>query len=113
MAENKQYITQTQKNGVVVISEDVICTIVARAIDEVEGVAGLANGGKKSWGKSIKLTISEENELSIECNINVVYGQSVVSVASSVQDTVSGAVSSMTGIQAAAVNVNVCGIIRK
>ena len=113
MAENKQYINQTQKNGVIMISEDVICTIVSHAIDEVEGVAGLANGGKKGWGKSIKLAISEDNALSIECNINVVYGQSVVNVAASVQDTVSGAVHSMTGIQAAAINVNVCGIIRK
>ncbi len=113
MAENKQYITQTQKNGVIMISEDVVCTIVARAIEEVEGVAGLCNANKKTWGKSIKLTIGEKNALSIECNINIVYGQSIVTVAAAVQEAISGAVNSMTGIEATSVNVNVCGIIRK
>lgn len=113
MAENKQYITQNQKNGVVMISEDVICTIVARAIDEVEGVAGLTGANKKSWAKGIKLAISDDNTLSIECNINVVYGQSVVNVASAVQETISASVNSMTGINVTSVNVNVCGIIRK
>ena len=37
MAENKQYITQAQENGSVMISEDVIATIVEQAIAEVEG----------------------------------------------------------------------------
>ena len=41
MAESKQYVTQQQENGAVLISEDVITTIVAHAIDEVEGVVGL------------------------------------------------------------------------
>lgn len=113
MADNKQYITQTQKNGVIMISEDVVCTIVARAVEEAEGVSGLSSVNKKNWSKSIKLTIGDDNALSIECNINVVYGQSIVSVASAVQEAVSGAVNSMTGIQVTSVNVNVCGIIRK
>ena len=41
MAENKQYITQNQANGAVMISEDVIATIVSHAIVEVDGVVGL------------------------------------------------------------------------
>jgi len=113
MADNKQYITQAQKNGVIMISEDVIYTIVARAVEEVEGVAGLSNASRKNWSKSVKLTIGEDNTLSIECNVNVVYGQSIVNVAAAVQETVAGAVNSMTGVQAEVVNVNVCGIIRK
>ena len=39
MADNKQYITQVQENGTVMISEDVITTIVINSIEEVEGVA--------------------------------------------------------------------------
>ena len=61
MADNKQYITQADKNGVIMISEDVISTIVGRALEEVEGVAGLSGANKKSWNKSIKLTIGENN----------------------------------------------------
>ena len=41
MAENKNYVTQTRENGSVLISEDVITTIVAHAVEEVEGVVGL------------------------------------------------------------------------
>ena len=41
MAENKQYITQLQENGKIMISEDVITTIIAQAVTEVEGFMGL------------------------------------------------------------------------
>ena len=113
MAENKQYITKADKNGVIMISEDVIATIVGRALEEVEGVAGLSNVNRKNWGKGIKLTISEDNSVTIDCNVNIVYGQSIVTVASAVQEAVSAAVGSMTGAQVTSVNVNVCGIVRK
>ncbi len=122
MAENKQYVTQTQENGSVLISEDVIMTIVAHAIEDVEGVVGLNAKpgadiiemiGKKTWGKGLKVTIGEADDLTIDCNITVAYGQSVVSVAKSVQDSVTNALESMAGVKIAAVNVNVCGIVRQ
>lgn len=122
MAENKQYITQIQDNGSVMISEDVIGTIVSHAVDEVEGVVGLAVKpgvdiveliGKKNWGKGMKIVIADDDSLSIDCNVTVAYGQSVVTVANAVQDTVRSAVESMTGVKVTAVNVNVCGIVRQ
>ena len=42
-----------------------------------------------------------------------IYGQSVVTVASAIQEAVSSAVESMTGIKVVEVNVNVCGIARQ
>lgn len=122
MAENKQYITQLLENGSVMISEDVIGTIVAHAVSEVEGVAGLSAKpgadiaellGKKNWGKGMKITISAEDEVTIDCNVMVVYGQSVVTVAAAVQDAIRNAVESMAGVKINAVNVNVCGIVRQ
>lgn len=122
MAENKQYVTQIQENGSVLISEDVIVTIVAHAVQDVEGVVGLNVKpgsdiidmiGKKGWGKGLKVTIGEEDALTIDCNINVAYGQSVVSVANAVQESVTNALESMAGVKIAAVNVNVCGIVRQ
>ena len=122
MAESKQYITQTQENGTVMISEDVIATIVTHAVIDVDGVIGLDIKpgadiaeliGKKNWGKGVKITISEEDELSIDCNITVAYGHSVVDVAKAAQDAINGAVESMTGAAINAVNVNVCGIVRQ
>ena len=72
MAENKQYITQVQENGNVMISEDVISTIVANAVKEVDGVVELAVKpgadiveiiGKKNWGKGLRIVIAEDNEI--------------------------------------------------
>ena len=122
MAETKQYIKQNQENGTVMISEDVIATIVTHAVVDVDGVVGLDIKpgadiaeliGKKNWGKGVKITISEDDELSIDCNITVAYGHSVVDVAKAAQDAINSAVESMTGAAISAVNVNVCGIVRQ
>ena len=122
MADNKQYILLTQENGSIMISEDVIATIVEQAVTEVEGVVGLNVKpgadiadiiGKKAWGRGIKITIGDDDALYIDCNVNVGYGQSVVTVAKSVQEAVTAALISTTGINVASVNINVCGIIRQ
>ena len=115
MAENKQYITQIQDNGTVMISEDVVDTIVEHTLTEVEGVVkgGAEVVGKKSWGKGIRIAIAEDNSLTIGCNIVVAYGESVMDVAKAVQNAISNAVESVTGVTVADVNVNICGIVRK
>lgn len=122
MAENKQYITQVQDNGSVMISEDVIATIVAQAVSEVDGVVGLDTKpgsdiaeilGRKSWGRGIKLSIGQQDELYVDCNIVVAYGHSVIESAKAAQDAIVNALESMTGVQVASVNVNVCGITRQ
>ena len=121
MAENKQYVTQVQEFGSVLISEDVIAAIVSHAVTDVEGVVSLNVKpgadiiellGKKNWGKGMKITIAQDDSVSIDCNITVSYGHSVVTVAKNVQDAISNALESMAGVNIAAVNVNVCGIVR-
>ena len=122
MAENKQYITQAQENGLVMISEDVVATIALNALNDIDGFAGLVAKpgadiveliGKKSWGKGIKVSISENDELTIDCNVLINYGASVVVVAKNVQNAVASALESTTGAKVLGVNVNVCGIVRK
>lgn len=122
MADNKQYITQIQEKGSVMISEDVVATIVAQAVKDVDGVVSLNVKpgadivdmiGMKNWGKGMKIAIAEDNSLTIDCEVVIGYDQSVVAVAKSVQEAVTGAVESMTGVKVTAVNVNVCGILRQ
>lgn len=115
MAENKQYITQIQEGGNVMISEDVVATIVEHTLTEVEGVVkgGSDVVGKKSWGKGLRIAIAEDNSVSIGCNVIVTYGESVVEVAKSIQEAISNAVESVTGVTVSDVHVNVCGIVRK
>ena len=122
MAENKQYVSQVQENGSIIISEDVITAIVEQALKDVDGVIGLSVKpgadiveviGKKGWGKGLRISISQGNSMSVACNILVEYGQSVVAVAQAAQEAVTNALEAMTGVKVEAVNVNVCGINRK
>ena len=122
MAEYKQYITQIQENGNVMISENVVATIVAQALSEVEGIGslgvkpgvGLADfATKKNWGKGLKILIAEDNSVTIECGIMIYYGYSVVDVAKEAQASVASSLESITGTKVNKVSVNVCGIVRK
>jgi len=120
MADYKQYITQIQENGNVMISENVVAAIVAYTLAEVEGIGsmgvkpgiGIADFDvKKHWGKSLKVMIAEDNSLSIDCSLMVRYGYSVVDVAAAVQQAITTNVESTTGAKVTEVNVNICGII--
>lgn len=119
MSENKEYMTQTQEFGSINISEEVIASIAALAIADVEGVGGLSSNassdiaellGKKSLGKGIRLTL-EERTVSVECFVVLLYGYAIPEVARSIQEGVSAAVESTTGLSVLSVDVNVTGIM--
>ena len=118
MAENKDYITHVQEHGTVLISEDVISTIAYSSAKDVEGVAGISAklgdlSNLMNWNKALKITISDDNAITVDCSIVVAYGQAVINVAKAVQDAISSSVENMTGIKPAVVNVHVCGIAGK
>ena len=66
----------------------------------------------KNWNKGIKIMIADDNSVAISMNITVTFGHSVVEVAAAAQKAVYAALESATGVAIAAVNVNVCGIVR-
>lgn len=111
MAENKQYITQIQDNGSVQISEEVLVAIISQAVAEVENVS-LSGVKGKNWGKGIKVNIIDDDQVEVTCYINVAYNQSVVTLAKAVQDAITTALESMTGVKVVGVNVNISGIER-
>ena len=110
MADYKRYITQTQENGNVMISEDVVAAIAEYALADVEGAALLRE--IKNWNKGMKILIAEDNTVSISINISVAFGHSVVTVANNVQTVITAAVENMTGVKVSEVNVNICGIAK-
>ena len=119
MAESKDYLTQPQENGSIRISEDVIASIAALAVREVEGVYGLSPNasfdlsnilGKKNLRNGIRVRIDEDGALAIGCNLVVKMGCAVMTVAKNVQTAISDAVTSMTGVRPTQINVNVCGV---
>ena len=110
MADYKRYITQTQENGNVMISEDVVAAIAENAVADVDGAALLRD--LKNWNKGMKIMIAEDNSVAVSVNITVSYGHSVVNVANNVQSVITTAVENMTGVKVAEVNVNICGVVK-
>ena len=118
MAETKVYLTQAEENGMIFISEEVIASIAASAVREVEGVYGLCTGtsldlgniiGRKNLRKGIRVQFREDG-FEISCNLVVKMGSAVVSVAKAVQETIVDEITAMTGSRPLRVNVNVSGI---
>ena len=116
MGEN--YITCKEENGSINISEEVLVSMVRAAVNEIDGVASLVNNagaelaellGIKSPSKGVKVQI-KDGVITVDVIIMVRYGSNVVSVAKQVQDAVTGAVESMTGMGAPVVNVHVSGV---
>ncbi|MCI9469017.1 MAG: Asp23/Gls24 family envelope stress response protein [Oscillospiraceae bacterium] len=116
MAEN--YITRVEEGGSINISDDVIATMVKTAVKEVESVSGLTSTAgpavaellsKKSTAKGIKIQF-DEDAIIIDTAILVKYGSNVVNVAKAVQENVTNAVQSMTGLEQVTVNVHVSGV---
>lgn len=120
MAEYRQYITQVLENGNVMISEDVIASIITETVSEVEGIDSIAVKSVSefadligmNWGKGMKISIGEDNSITIDCNVIVKFGQSVIDVATNAQQAITNAVEGIAGVKVNNVNVNVCGIAR-
>ena len=95
-----------------------VAAMVRAAITEVDGVAGVATStgtelaellGIKSAAKGIKVQIVD-GTMTVDTIITVRYGCSVVAVAKAVQESVTSAVESMTGMGKPIVNVHVSGV---
>ncbi|MCI8756013.1 MAG: Asp23/Gls24 family envelope stress response protein [Oscillospiraceae bacterium] len=108
----------TQPNGNLKISREVISTIAKYAALEVEGVASLASftANLKGWllrRKSAKpITIDLTDDVArIDLHINVKAGVKIPELAEKVQAAVKEAVQNMTGIAVSHVNIEISDII--
>lgn len=121
MGENKEYVTYPEEKGSINISEEVIAIIAGSAAMEVEGVACLYAAhtrdiadllGKKNLAKGVRIHL-EDKTISADIYIMAAMGCAVNEVAVSVQNAVSTAIESTTGLTVSSVNVHVCGIAFK
>ena len=116
MGEN--YITCQGEHDSINITEDVLYSMVRAAVGEIDGVAALTNNagaelaellGIKNVGRGVKVQI-QDGQITVDIIIMVRYGSNVVGVAQQVQDAVTAAVESMTGMGSPMVNVHVSGV---
>lgn len=118
MSENKDYVSCSEELGNIHISEEVLAAIAAAAALEVEGVSSLAANlgsdiaellGKKNLTKGVRVKM-EEDKVDVELSVLMSYGYTIPEMGRAVQENVKNAIESMTGLEVAAVNVNVGGI---
>jgi len=116
--KNKEYVTCSEELGNIHISEEVLSAIAAAATLEVEAVSSLAANlgsdiaellGKKSLAKGVRVKM-EGGKIEVELSVLMTYGHTIPEMGKAVQDAVKNAIESMTGLEVAAVNVNVAGI---
>ena len=122
MAENKGYMTLSDEQGSIHISEEVIAAIAVGAVREVEGVSGMMgnlgtsvadlvtnkNGAQKN-AKGVKIEMTETG-LVLDIYLTVAYGHAIPEVAENAQKAVASAVSAMTGCTVETVNIHVGGV---
>ncbi len=106
-----------KKKGSLLVSENVISSIVANAVAEIKGVSGLAKC-KKSF---LKALLRDENcgDIRVKFSGDVVEltlgiilksGSRAVQVAEAIQTRVKEAVQEMTGLTVSRVNILISGI---
>lgn len=122
MADNKDYMTLTEENGALHISEEVIAAIAVGAVREVEGVSGMMTnlGGSvtdllnnkknaQKGAKNVKIEMAEDS-LGLDLYLTVRYGFSIPEVAENAQKAVAAAVEAMAGCAVRFVNIHVGAI---
>ena len=73
------------------VSEDVIASIAAAAVTDVDGVCGLSANmaellSKKSQTKGVRLTVGENDSITIDCNVIALYGHPVMELAKEITE---------------------------
>ena len=112
MQEN---ILTNNKNGEIKVSNQVISVISGMAVNEIEGVAALAEDAdstvysKKMLSRGISVEMKNE-ELIVTLNIVVKYGYHINEVAREVQLKVKDALENMLGFHIKTVNIIVAGV---
>lgn len=122
MAENKGYMTLSDEQGSIHISEEVIAAIAVGAVREVEGVSGMIGNlgtsvadlvtnkkGAQKNAKGVKIEMAETG-LVLDIYLTVAYGHAIPEVAENAQKAVASAVSAMTGCTVETVNIHVGGV---
>jgi len=104
--------------GQVQISNDVVSTIAGTAALEVDGVYGMSGNikgglyeimGRKNLSKGVIVQVEDE-EVSVEVNIVIKFGEKVHEVSKEVQSKIKTAIETMTGLTVVSVDINVLGI---
>ena len=115
----KDIIFETNENGAIKISNEVVMAIASQALEDIKGVSvavSIADGivdklRKKASGKGINIYTDEETGLTdIDVHVNVEYGLNVLEISWAVQEAVKKNITSRTDGKVGKINVFVDGL---
>lgn len=95
--------------GEVQIASEVVTAIAGISAAEVEGIETAGKLGGKNYSKGVKVDING-NKAELDLAVNMKFGYSIPKVSAKIQDKVSQAINSMTGLEVTKVNVRIAGI---
>ena len=87
-----------------------LAAISAAAALEVEGVSSLTNPSKKNAARGVHIKLEEEKVV-VTMSVLMTYGHTIPEMGKAVQEAVKNAIESMSGLEVAAVNLSVGGIV--
>lgn len=118
MQETNRDSKLSQGVGEVQIANEVVATIAGISAAEIEGISSMAGGftnelvgkfGVKNLSKGVKVEVVNDSAI-VDIAINMRYGYSIPETSALVQEKVSAAINSMTGLKVKKVNVRIAGV---
>ena len=123
MSEEKKTSTEVSKveaeGGRIVFADEVVATIAALAVSDVDGVSSLSGGvvegitemlGKKNVTKGVKVEVGTE-EAAVDVSVSVKYGYKIKEVCEKIQEAIKSAIETMTGLRVVEINVFVQSVV--
>ncbi len=109
---------EDENTGRVQIADDVVSSIAALAVLEVDGVSRLTGNisnelvaklGKKNLAKAVKTSV-DENGVRVDVTLEAKFGYNLIDISKEVQEKVKSSLMTMTGLTCKEVNVKISGI---
>jgi len=112
-------ISWKEDSGSVYIYDEVVKTIIAASVTEINGIAGMSPGfveeiieglGKKSHNKGIKISYKNQ-QMVIDLYVIIEYGTKIPDLSWDVQQNVKQTVEKILNIKTSKVNINIQGVL--
>lgn len=123
MSEEKKTSTEVSKveaeGGRIIFADEVVATIAALAVADVQGVSALSGGvvegitemlGKKNVTKGVKVEVGTE-EAAVDVSVSIKYGYKIKEVCEKIQQAIKSAIETMTGLRVVEINVFVQSVV--
>ena len=123
MSEEKKTSTEVSKveaeGGRIIFADEVVATIAALAVADVDGVSALSGGvvegitemlGKKNVTKGVKVEVGAE-EAAVDVSVSIKYGYKIKEVCEKIQQAIKSAIETMTGLRVVEINVFVQSVV--